>query len=159
MRVSQNDFSTWYSHRCYQLYLRTKSRLGGCCGSLLFMCWGAVLVSVLLLPPPALKYTQRVVRNSWGNNLIVIGDGGLANTFYLLPLIETPFWDVKEGSSVKWKISRPWHVVTLTFMVTLIDVLDDTVQNSLPSNLGHCSQEKKKKKRHGGGVEAASLLT
>lgn len=83
----------------------------------------------------------------------------MANTFYLLPLIETPFWDVKEGSSVKWKISRPWHVVTLTFMVTLIDVLDDTVQNSLPSNLGHCSQEKKKKKRHGGGVEAASLLT
>lgn len=75
----------------------------------------------------------------------------MADTFYLLPLVETPFWDVKEGSSVKWKISQPWHVVTLTFMVMLIDVLDDTVQNSLPSNLGHCSPGKKKKEK-GTGV-------
>ena len=40
-----------------------------------------------------------------------------------------------------------------------IDVLDDTVQNSLPSNLSHYCPKKKRIKKASGGVEAASLLT
>lgn len=72
--------------------------------------------------------------------------------------VETPFWDVKEGLSEKWKISGPWHVVTLTFMMTLIDVLDDTLQNTLPRNLGHCSPEEKGRRKQGDGVEAVSLV-
>lgn len=67
------------------------------------------------------------------------------DTFSLVPLIEIPFWVVKEHSPVTWKITGPWHVVTLTFIMMLIDVLDDTVQNSLPRNLG-CGS----KKRHVG---------
>lgn len=73
----------------------------------------------------------------------------MADTFFV-SLAKIPFWDVKEGLSVKWKISGPWHVVTLTFMMTLIDVLDDTLQNTLPSNLGHCSPVEKARRERGG---------
>lgn len=82
----------------------------------------------------------------------------LADTFFV-SLAETAFWAMKESLSVKWKISGPWHVVTLTFMMTLIDVLDDTLQNSLPSNLGHCSPEEKARRECGGWVEAVSLVS
>lgn len=82
----------------------------------------------------------------------------MADTFFV-SLVETPLWDMKASLSVKWKISGPWHVVTLTFMMTLIDVLDDTLQNTLPSNLGHCSPEEKARRERGGWVGAVSLVS
>lgn len=105
-----------------------------------------------------LKFTEKMVRKNWGSTYSIIWEGILAGTFFV-SLVETPFWDMKESLSVKWKISGPWHVVTLTFMMTLIDVLDDTLQNTLPSHLGHCSPEEKARRERGGWVEAVSLVS
>lgn len=87
-----------------------------------------------------------MVRNNWGGTYRIISEAVLADRLFA-SFVGTPFWDVKEGLSEKWKISGPWHVVTLTFMMTLIDVLDDTLQNTLPRNLGHCSPEEKRQKK------------